>query len=69
MGVSSKSVIVKYLSIIGLGLLVLQYMQAIYGLTKNRRLFKPGACRPQAGMCLVSRNHFHAAKVCVCVCA
>ena len=32
-------------------------------------LLKPGAHRPQAGVCLVSRNHFRAAKVCVCVCA
>ena len=29
---------------------------------------KPGARRPQAGVRLVSRNHFRAAKVCVCVC-
>ena len=33
----------------------------------SKCLFKPGACRPVAGVCLVSRNHFHAAKVCVCV--
>ena len=33
--------------------------------------FKPGAHWPQAGVRLVSRNHFCAAKVyvCVCVCA
>ena len=31
-------------------------------------IFKPGARRPQAGVRLVSRNHFRAAKVCVCVC-
>ena len=31
-------------------------------------IFKPGARQPQAGVRLVSRNHFHAAKVCVCVC-
>ena len=31
-------------------------------------LFKPGARRPQAGVRLVSRNHFRAAKVCVCLC-
>ena len=30
-------------------------------------VFKPGARRPQAGVRLVSRNHFRAAKVCVCV--
>ena len=31
-------------------------------------IFKPGARRPQAGVRLVSRNHFRGAKVCVCVC-
>ena len=32
-------------------------------------IFKPGARRPAAGVRLVSRNHFRAAKdVCVCVC-
>ena len=38
--------------------------------TKRVLIFKPGARRPQAGVRLVSRNHFHAAKVrmCVCVC-
>ena len=30
--------------------------------------FKPGTRQPQAGVRLVSRNHFHAAKVCVFVC-
>ena len=32
-----------------------------------RFLDKPGAHRPQASMRLVSRNHFRAAEVCVCV--
>ena len=31
-------------------------------------LAKSGARRPQAGVDLVSRNYFRAAKVCVCVC-
>ena len=31
-------------------------------------IFKPGARQLQAGVRLVSRNHFRAAKVCVCVC-
>ena len=35
---------------------------------KSPMIFKPGARRPQAGVRLVSRNHFRAAKVCVCVC-
>ena len=30
-------------------------------------VFKPGVRRPQAGVRLVSRNPFRAAKVCVCV--
>ena len=34
---------------------------------KTNEIFKPGVCRPQAGMRLVSYNHFHSAKVCVCV--
>ena len=33
----------------------------------NIGIFKPGTRWP-AGMSLVSRNHFHATKVCVCVC-
>ena len=32
------------------------------------KIFKPGARRPEAGVRLVSRNHFCTAKVCVCVC-
>ena len=36
--------------------------------TPSKNFIKLGACRPKVSMHLVSRNHFHAAKVCVCVC-
>ena len=41
----------------------------IYSVNKyfQVEIFKPGACWLQAGIRLVSRNHFCAVKVCVCV--